>query len=197
MSANRLPMRVLLCILSNLFLFIQLWAQSDIQPKSISAVKINSNQILLDGRVDESFWDEIEGSSGFLMQEPIQGGQPTEQTVIKQYNLHPQGGSGNVLRDRVSGLSVATNMGETIFTAASGESRTFEVQFGFNQFKNMLSHVAEANDVLDPAVYWGEDWDWKQAWRVSAIQARLEITGNNNEETQCGGSLSHINVKQM
>ena len=52
-------------------------------PKSLSAYKIVDVQIILDGKLNESFWDQIEGSEGFLMQEPVEGSEPTERTVIK------------------------------------------------------------------------------------------------------------------
>ncbi len=61
-----------------------LHAQSDEPPvKSIQAHRIQTTDIILDGRVDEPFWENIEGSGGFLMQEPVEGGTPTERTVIK------------------------------------------------------------------------------------------------------------------
>lgn len=52
-------------------------------PKSIKAQKIATSDIVLDGQFNESFWEQNEGSSGFLMQEPVEGGSPTEKTVIK------------------------------------------------------------------------------------------------------------------
>ena len=51
--------------------------------KSLEAIKINSGDIILDGKLDESFWSNITGIEDFLMQEPIEGGKPTEKTVIK------------------------------------------------------------------------------------------------------------------
>ncbi len=51
--------------------------------KTFEAYRIEKSDIILDGKLDESFWEEIIGSGGFLMQEPVEGGQPTEQTIIK------------------------------------------------------------------------------------------------------------------
>ena len=39
--------------------------------KSLEAIKIDSEEITLDGRLDEPFWDNIIGINDFLMQEPI------------------------------------------------------------------------------------------------------------------------------
>ena len=55
-----------------------------IQPqKSIRAVKIEKGSVKLDGKLDEDFWENIDPSSGFVMQEPVEGGSPTEKSVIK------------------------------------------------------------------------------------------------------------------
>ena len=51
--------------------------------KSITAYKINREEIILDGKLDELFWNNIKGIDGFLMQEPIEGNIPTENTLIK------------------------------------------------------------------------------------------------------------------
>ena len=63
---------------------INFYGQSqDSNPKSFEAIKINSEEIILDGKLDESFWKDIIGIDDFLMQEPIEGGKPTEKTIIK------------------------------------------------------------------------------------------------------------------
>ena len=63
---------------------INFYGQSqDNNPKSFEAIKINSEEIILDGKLDESFWKDIIGIDDFLMQEPIEGGKPTENTIIK------------------------------------------------------------------------------------------------------------------
>ena len=55
----------------------------EIKKKTLEAVKISSEDINLDGKLDELFWDDIPGTDSFLMQEPIEGGEPTENTIIK------------------------------------------------------------------------------------------------------------------
>jgi len=67
-----------------LSLSISLSSQSRVtNEKSFDADRINSNEIVLDGKLDESFWNNIKGIEDFLMQEPIEGGEPTEKTIIK------------------------------------------------------------------------------------------------------------------
>ncbi len=58
-------------------------AQQNFADKSFSAVQIDRKDIILDGRLDESFWSQIEGISDFKMTEPTEGGDPSERTVIK------------------------------------------------------------------------------------------------------------------
>ena len=66
-----------------LTIFFGLKAKSDNKKKSIEAFSIETEDIKLDGKLDESFWNSISGISDFLVQEPIEGGIPTEKTVIK------------------------------------------------------------------------------------------------------------------
>ena len=66
-----------------LTIFFGLKAKSDNKKKSIEAFSIEKEDIKLDGKLDESFWNSISGISDFLVQEPIEGGIPTENTVIK------------------------------------------------------------------------------------------------------------------
>lgn len=61
----------------------RMFSQDNGELKTIQAHRIEREQILLDGRLDEPFWAEIQGVSSFLMQEPIKGRQPTERTVVK------------------------------------------------------------------------------------------------------------------
>ena len=78
---------LLICLTS-----FPLLGQSDLPPKSIQAHRIETGDIILDGQPAEPFWQDIEGVGGFLMQEPVEGGQPTEKTVVKiaydQNNLY-------------------------------------------------------------------------------------------------------------
>ena len=63
---------------------INLFSQpQDKNRKSFKAVKIDSKEIILDGKLDEPFWNTIIGIDQFLTQEPIEGGEPTEKTIIK------------------------------------------------------------------------------------------------------------------
>ena len=67
-----------------LIISISLYSQpTETYKKSLEAIKINPGEITLDGKLDESFWSNIIGIEDFLMQEPIEGGEPSEKTVIK------------------------------------------------------------------------------------------------------------------
>lgn len=60
---------------------------------SLQAVAIPPEASLsFDGRLDESFWQEVEGSDAFTQQEPREGAIPTERTVLRvvydQNNLY-------------------------------------------------------------------------------------------------------------
>ena len=63
--------------------FFGLKAKSDNEKKSVEAFFVETEDIKLDGKLDESFWGNIPGITDFLVQEPIEGGIPTENTVIK------------------------------------------------------------------------------------------------------------------
>ena len=73
-------MKRILYTLFLIFFSINIYSQN---PKSFEAIEINSEQIILDGKLDEPFWKNIIGINDFLMQEPIEGGKPTENTIIK------------------------------------------------------------------------------------------------------------------
>ena len=74
----------LLISLFFLFLYTNLHSQSEnIKPKSFEAFPIKSEYIKLDGKLDDKFWNGISGISDFLVQEPVEGGEPTEKTIIK------------------------------------------------------------------------------------------------------------------
>ncbi|ADV47640.1 putative membrane associated hydrolase [Cellulophaga algicola DSM 14237] len=51
--------------------------------KELIAHPLNDIELHLDGIVDEEFWLSIPGNDDFLMQEPKEGGQPTEQTKVR------------------------------------------------------------------------------------------------------------------
>ena len=51
--------------------------------KEIIAYPLNGIELHLDGIVDEELWLTIPGNDNFLMQEPKEGGEPTEQTQVR------------------------------------------------------------------------------------------------------------------
>ncbi|MDX1365856.1 MAG: hydrolase, partial [Arenibacter latericius] len=71
-----------LLYLSPLLVFGQ---DSDLEndSKEIRAFSINGKELLMDGKVDEAFWMAIPAQDSFLMQEPMEGGIPTEQTQVR------------------------------------------------------------------------------------------------------------------
>ena len=74
----------LLISLFLLFICTDLKSQSENrESKSFKAFPIKSGDIKLDGRLDDTFWSDITGISDFLVQEPVEGGEPTEKTTIK------------------------------------------------------------------------------------------------------------------
>ncbi len=68
-----------LCMLSTLVVF----GQEENSRKSINALKIEASDIQLDGILDEDFWGNAQEGTNFLMREPIEGGAPTERSIIK------------------------------------------------------------------------------------------------------------------
>ena len=74
----------LLISLFLLFICTDLKSQSEKrEPKSFKAFPIKSEDIKLDGKLDDTFWSDITGISDFLVQEPVEGGEPTEKTTVK------------------------------------------------------------------------------------------------------------------
>jgi len=51
--------------------------------KHMTGYALKDTKLNMDGKVDEAFWLHIPGNSGFRMQEPIEGGEPTEKTEIR------------------------------------------------------------------------------------------------------------------
>ncbi|WP_297691591.1 DUF5916 domain-containing protein [uncultured Eudoraea sp.] len=51
--------------------------------KEIIGYPINGIELHMDGIVDEAFWLTIPGNGNFLMQEPKEGGEPTERTEVR------------------------------------------------------------------------------------------------------------------
>ena len=74
----------LLISLFFLFLCTDLHSQSENKKlKSFKAFPIISEDIKLDGKLDDTFWSDVTGISDFLVQEPVEGGEPTEKTTVK------------------------------------------------------------------------------------------------------------------
>ena len=74
----------LLISLFLLFICTDLKSQSqNREPKSFKAFPIKSEDIKLDGKLDDTFWNDVTGISDFLVQEPVEGGEPTEKTTVK------------------------------------------------------------------------------------------------------------------
>ena len=74
----------LLISLFLLFICTDLKSQSqNREPKSFKAFPIKSEDIKLDGKLDDTFWSDVTGISDFLVQEPVEGGEPTEKTTVK------------------------------------------------------------------------------------------------------------------
>jgi hypothetical protein len=51
--------------------------------KQMTGYTLEGKKINMDGKVDEEFWLQIPGNGGFRMQEPVEGGEPTEKTEIR------------------------------------------------------------------------------------------------------------------
>ena len=74
----------LLISLFLIFICTDLKSQSENrEPKSFEAFPIKSEDIKLDGKLDDTFWSDVTGISDFLVQEPVEGGEPTEKTIVK------------------------------------------------------------------------------------------------------------------
>ncbi len=57
---------------------------NDNEPPVLHAVALPAEaQFAFDGRLDEAFWEQIEGSDAFMQQEPREGARPTERTLIR------------------------------------------------------------------------------------------------------------------
>ena len=71
------------CFFLALFVSTSICAQSD-QQKEIKAHQLSgSNDLRLDGKLDEAVWSRIEVIKDFVMQVPVEGGSPTERSEIR------------------------------------------------------------------------------------------------------------------
>jgi len=52
-------------------------------PKEMKGHLLNGTELQMDGIVDEAFWLNITGNGNFLMQEPVEGNEPTDSTEIR------------------------------------------------------------------------------------------------------------------
>ena len=61
------------------------FAQADAETRpTVEAYALpGETDVILDGRLDEPFWDRADAAEGFLQQEPDEGGTATERTVVK------------------------------------------------------------------------------------------------------------------
>ncbi|MGI9547111.1 MAG: carbohydrate binding family 9 domain-containing protein, partial [Flavobacteriaceae bacterium] len=58
--------------------------QNNTENKQLEAFGLkDSDQIVLDGQLNEGFWSNAVGVSDFTMTVPVEGGDPTEETVVK------------------------------------------------------------------------------------------------------------------
>ncbi len=61
-----------------------LHAQNAESQREIKAYRLSENQqVKLDGRVEESFWKQVDPATGFRMQEPEEGAPATEETEVR------------------------------------------------------------------------------------------------------------------
>ena len=61
-----------------------LQAQQPLDVPTIRAGRLQeSERLVLDGRLDEQFWTRTQVADSFLQQDPIEGGQPTENTEVR------------------------------------------------------------------------------------------------------------------
>ncbi len=85
-------MRRLLCYCFFFLIARTISGQDYAGSKVIQARRITTGDIILDGQPTEPFWNKMQGVDDFLMQEPVEGGPPTERTTVKiaydQNNLY-------------------------------------------------------------------------------------------------------------
>jgi len=85
-----------LCLLLKgimLFLLVNRVYSQDLVLKELEAYQLNgSDELILDGRIDESFWSNVKPTNDFLMQVPVEGEVPSEKTEVRiaydQANLY-------------------------------------------------------------------------------------------------------------
>jgi hypothetical protein len=60
-----------------------LLAAKTAQAQQTTAVRVPSNSVRVDGRLDEDFWSEVPPIVDFVQKEPVEGAAPTERTEIR------------------------------------------------------------------------------------------------------------------
>ena len=139
-----------------------------------------SEQVILDGRLDESFWQRVEPATDFIMQDPVLGGTPTERTEVRiaydRDNLYmgvtahdsdPSGILGNTMK-RDEFLSADDRFMWTMDTFLDQQSGYF---FEMNPSGLM------ADAVMGPGGTNNRQWDgiWDARARKSEVGWTLEI----------------------
>lgn len=64
--------------------FVLFQTESWTQTATLNAHRLQPDEVIfLDGHIIESFWDNVDQATGFLQQEPIEGNEATEQTIVR------------------------------------------------------------------------------------------------------------------
>lgn len=80
-NMKKLLIHLFLLLLSSIA--ISVFGQDTNDKKTIWAQKITTQEIILDGHLNEGFWQNVPEATDFTMQEPREGGSPSERTVVK------------------------------------------------------------------------------------------------------------------
>ncbi len=139
-----------------------------------------SEQIQLDGLLDETAWQSAPSASGFRQQEPIEGAAATERTEVKvvydgttlyvgimAYDSDPDAVIARVLqRDRVMR---GADFGRFQFTSDDGVAILFDT---FHDHRNAMIFATNPNGAEFDAILSDEgrevNVDWRGVWRVAA-----------------------------
>jgi hypothetical protein len=73
-----------LFILSSFIILIMSHKAHGQESKIIEAYRLEPGElIILDGRVDEAFWEKVDPATGFMQQEPVPGNPASENTIVR------------------------------------------------------------------------------------------------------------------
>jgi hypothetical protein len=79
-----LPLLISILILLDFSVFGQIPDELPTGKRILEAYQLQPHQqIFLDGRLEENFWEEIPAATGFLQQEPVEGNPATEKTEVR------------------------------------------------------------------------------------------------------------------